>query len=1039
MRLRRLIARNLAWHWRTNLAVIAGVAVTSAVLGGALLVGESVRASLRRLATERLGATEVVLSSANFFREDLARAFPAAAPLIVLEATVRDDRSGARAAVTLYGVDSAFYSFNRVQDAAPTGRTALLSPALARELSAQRGDPLLLRFDAAASVPRESLHGRREMPGRTLRVTVREGVVARSLPEFALRPQQGEVRAIFVPRALLARAIERPGEINTVLLAGAGDPAAILREKFELADLGLHLETLDAGRGLSLTHSSTLLPGAIAAKALPIAPAPAEFLAYLANEIRANGRQVPYSLVAALDARSLEALAHRPVPAGSIVLNDWAARDLGAKPGDRLDLDYFLWSSDGGLQTKTASFTLAAVVPIAGLAADRDIAPRYPGITDAETLGAWDPPFPIDLKKVRPADEDYWKRYRTTPKAWITLQDGQRLWGSRYGKLTSIRAQTPQDKFAAALRAGLDPLESGFSLTSVRAQASAASAGSTDFGEYFLYFSFFVLVSALLLTALFFRLGIEQRLNEIGVLRALGFGRAKERQIFLAEGAVLALAGAAVGSVLALAYAALILHGLRTWWVDAVGTRLITLSFDPPVLAGGALAGLLVALAAILWTLRGVRDVMARGLLAPAAAHPPKAWTRLLAWICLACAAALLVLGALALMPAQAAYFGAGTLLLIAGLIACSRWLRGTPFHLHPHPGASSLARLGARNAAWRPGRSVTSIALIAAAAFLLVSLESFRLDGSSPAGPWSLLAESRIPIFDDPDPKPNWLKFRLKPGDDVSCLNLYQPRNPRIVGAPSEFLEASGIRALLKPPSADGAVPAAVDPNSLLYVLHKKLGDEVVIQREGAPPVRLQLVAELRNSVFQSELIVSEHNFIKLFPEQEGYRVFLIEGSVSDAARLEDELSGYGFDAVSTRERLAAYHRVENTYLSTFQALGGLGLLLGTVGLAAILFRNALERRREFALLRAVGYGRGQVEWMLLAETLLLLAGGLALGTICAALAVLPALLARGGAIPWSGIAALIAAILVSGIAASLLAVRAATRTPLLEALRTE
>ena len=67
-------------------------------------------------------------------------------------------------------------------------------------------------------------------------------------------------------------------------------------------------------------------------------------------------------------------------------------------------------------------------------------------------------------------------------------------------------------------------------------------------------------------------------------------------------------------------------------------------------------------------------------------------------------------------------------------------------------------------------------------------------------------------------------------------------------------------------------------------------------------------------------------------------------------------EAEGFGAVATGTAERLASFHRVENTYLSTFQALGGFGLLLGTVGLATVLMRNVLERRRELALLGAVG-----------------------------------------------------------------------------------
>ncbi len=53
--------------------------------------------------------------------------------------------------------------------------------------------------------------------------------------------------------------------------------------------------------------------------------------------------------------------------------------------------------------------------------------------------------------------------------------------------------------------------------------------------------------------------------------------------------------------------------------------------------------------------------------------------------------------------------------------------------------------------------------------------------------------------------------------------------------------------------------------------------------------------------------------------------------GRARSPVRSRTELQPYGVDAVTTAERLDEFHRVENTYLSTFQALGGLGLLLGT------------------------------------------------------------------------------------------------------------
>ena len=119
-------------------------------------------------------------------------------------------------------------------------------------------------------------------------------------------------------------------------------------------------------------------------------------MSYLANRIRVGDRETPYSLVTALDSP--------PAPAADdgITLNEWAARDLAAKPGDTVTLDYYVWKSDGRLDTATAQFRLAQIVPIAGAAADREFAPDYPGITESDSLHDWDPPFPLDLTRVRP-------------------------------------------------------------------------------------------------------------------------------------------------------------------------------------------------------------------------------------------------------------------------------------------------------------------------------------------------------------------------------------------------------------------------------------------------------------------------------------------------------------------------------------------------------------------------------------------------------------------------------------------------------------
>ena len=146
--------------------------------------------------------------------------------------------------------------------------------------------------------------------------------------------------------------------------------------------------------------------------------------------------------------------------------------------------------------------TVSGVVPIER--GDRNMAPTYPGITDSPTLDDWNPPFPVDLRRIRKVDEEYWEKYRTTPKAFVSLETGQPLWQTRYGSMTSIRVRpqagqsltAARDQYIQRLRAAADPLALGVAVIDVRQQGLEASRGATDFGEYFVYFSLFIVVSA---------------------------------------------------------------------------------------------------------------------------------------------------------------------------------------------------------------------------------------------------------------------------------------------------------------------------------------------------------------------------------------------------------------------------------------------------------------------------------------------------------------------------------------------------------------
>ena len=1176
MRAGGLVLRSLTYYWRTNLAVVLGVATAVAVLAGALLVGDSVRGSLRDLVVQRLGRTDQVVVSTGLLREALADdlradesfagSFASICPMIAMQGVVSDQASGRRASrVLVYGVDDRFWQFHGVATPVRQDPSALpgaaVSAALASEIGTAVGGAVLLRVERPSAVPLESLHGRKDDLARSMRLNVGAIIGPDQLGEFSLRPQQGRVHAVFVPLKRLQQELDLDGRVNTLLVseppAGSIHPAGrtpaslleeLVRKRAALEDSGLTVRLVPSvvAQGpahsvvvqapsptLSVEASGGLLdqPRAAAAEqaATAVSMKAQPVFTYLVNTMRAGDRDVPYSLVTAMDlsfvaqgpstarpeparprvdragveGRELRAgFSLAPLdPSGRppIILNDWTARDLKVQAGDPLTLEYYVWEEPGLLVTRSNDFHVAAVVPSARAAADRSLAPRFPGISDSDSLADWDPPFPLDLRRVRPADEDYWKRYRTTPKAFIPVEVGQRLWRSRYGDRTSLRIVADAsvapadalDRYTARLRTLVDPLAMGLSVQDVAREGVAASRGATDFGEYFTYFSFFLVISALLLTVLFFRLGVEQRAREVGLLRAVGFTTARIQRLFFLEGLLLAAIGGLIGIAGAIGYAAAMMAGLGSWWAGAVGTDALRLHVSPALLAAGVAGAVLAAAACIWWTMRGLSRMTERSLLSgnvsgddrvPAGRRRTMRSPITGAVAFGALGAALMIGSAAGAIDRTGAFFGAGSSLLVSCLCLIAFTLRLPVRRPLAGHGWWSVARLGLRNAAVRPGRSVLAIAVIASASFILISVDAFRrpapdaTDRHSGVGGYSLLVELLVPLAHDPNGRdgreilgiPASLDrviiepFRLRPGDDASCLNLYEPRNPRILGAGRGFIESGRFAFQASLASSDAErvnpwlllnktvtggdariVPVIADANSMTYVLHKALGDDIVINQDGRP-IRLRLVAALADSIFQSELIMSDANFRTLFAGHDGYRLLLVDTTPERAASLASALEkggrDLGADVVSTVERLSEFHRVENTYISTFQTLGGLGLLVGTVGLSAVLFRNVLERRRDLALLGAVGYRKGHVFAVVLMESVLLLAWGLAIGTFCALVAVAPAFAERGGRLPiTAGGGLLLVSVFLAGLVASTLATAAALRAPLLSALRAE
>ena len=198
-----------------------------------------------------------------------------------------------------------------------------------------------------------------------------------------------------------------------------------------------------------------------------------------------------------------------------------------------------------------------------------------------------------------------------------------------------------------------------------------------------------------------------------------------------------------------------------------------------------------------------------------------------------------------------------------------------------------------------------------------------------------------------------------------------------------------------------------------------------------------LRIVAVMPSSILQGSLVMAERNFTWKFPSTAGFRIFLVNAPHDRVAAVSEELSrglqNRGLEVVPAWRRLAEFQAVENTYLGIFQALGGLGLLLGSAGLGIVVLRNVMERRRELALLQAVGFERSALRRLVLSEHCLLIAAGLLIGMSAAGVAVLP----EGGTLPLVLLAVTLAGLAAGGFGWCWLATRVALRGLLLTNLR--
>ncbi|MBW7992154.1 MAG: ABC transporter permease [Planctomycetes bacterium] len=1107
MSLWNLAKRSLSFYWRTNLGVLLAVMVSAIVLTGALVIGDSVRYSLKSMVEARLGETQLALIPNNrFFRAELANDLAkeldtVVAPVLQLRGLIANSDGDKRAnRIEVLGVDGRFFEIGTAQNLLrdSPNQTIILNNPLAVKLGVGVGDEVVLRIEKPSLMPRDVPLTPDSDLSMAFRLVVKAIAGQSDFGSFSLKANQITSLNAFVPLPWLQEQLGRNDEANMLLLA-ANARDDITTEKaneavkkcWQLADAALELHRLQNKDMFEVRSRRVFIEESITTAAINRGDESFGVLTYFVNELSSGDRATPYSMVAAMS---------QPADAGGlmpgdmqdneILINQWLAGDLEVKEGDDIELTYFVLGPMRALREEKTSFRIKAIISMDSSAMDPNLMPDFPGLSDAENCRDWDPGIPIDLDKIRTHDEDYWQKYRGTPKAFVTLRAGQKMWANRYGNLTMIRypaAKGFSENIASRLLDKVSPASVGLFFQSVRSRGIKAGDQANDFGQLFLGLSMFLIIAALILMGLLFVFGIESRREQIGMLLAVGFSPKLVRRLLFIEGGILAVLGVLVGTVAGLIYTKVMIYGLATLWQAAVSGSAIHFHAKPSSLLEGALAAVAVSLIAIWLTLRKqvsrpARELLGGGLELQSFTDKKVLKGRI--GLCVAGAAAVgavLLLGLMGNADSAAVagvFFGAGALLLIAGLglthallrIIASGW----------NNTMASLAGLGLRNTTRRSGRSLAVVGLLACGIFLVVAVGANRHNPLAEAhkrdsgtGGFTLLGESSISILHDlssPSGRQSMslddnvmegvqiVQLRIHEGDDASCLNLNRAQMPQLLALQPNRLQQRGSFAftktiesdngnklwdLLNENLGDNVVPAVGDYATMYWALGKSVGDELDYIDEKGVKFRLRLVGMLKNSILQGSLIISEDAFIKRFPSEDGYRLLLIDAPQEKTEAVADLLSArmrdYGLALTPTTQRLAEFSAVENTYLSIFQLLGGLGLILGSLGLGLVVLRNVLERRGELAMLQAVGFDKTALKRMVFYEHGGLMVGGLACGIIASLVAVSPALKSPGAQIPYFSLVFTIAAIAASGLVWIRVATAFALSGKMLEALRNE
>jgi putative ABC transport system permease protein len=1021
------VAKSTLLSWKQGVVQVLLIVLLSSLITGSLLTGYSVHKSLASSMDEKLGNTDLVISSGlRYFDPGLAKRLGLETNDKVIAVTESEGfcqnfaTSATALNCTVYGIDSCFFSFQDLGSLKLAEGTAAINKALATALGISAGDQIIVRLQESDPIPANAPFSPSAQDPESQVLTVSGILDGPEGGNFSSKISQALPLNIFINAAALksGQGVARANRLyikNSASLSTAGIISK-LNKIIGLNDLGLKLRVPDRRGETEMISDRIFIDGNIAGIAGRKFPEARPVLTYLANSITLKDKTTPYSFISAVHANMVSIRDNK-----SIVLNSWLASDLSAAPGDTVTVSWFVPGTNNSLIEKSGSFIVERILDINDPVMDPSLMPDFPGIAKSTTCSGWDAGIPIMMSRIRQKDEAYWNKYRGTPKAFISYEEGAKLWGNQYGAATSIRFPegTTADSIKEGLQSSFDPESCGFMISDIRTMAGNAASQGVDFGTLFLGLGFFIIVACMILLGIAQVNFFERRKKQVRTYYILGFRNKQITKALLFETGLFGIAGAVIGTAAGILINGILTAALNSVWQGAVMTNTLKMAIGPaPVLTGFISAFAISIIVSWIQVRKFLKKQMAGGAIIPLKRSIK---TNSLFAAGLILGGSFLALAAhLVQKDATLIYYLAGTI-LFSGMIFLIRTYYILPLRSQTIPGAGFSSK---RLNALYPGHATTPAIIIAAGLFAVVitaannlTINDNDLKPEGGTGAYLLWAESAMPVRVNLESSDGKKAFGLDEkelrgmqisqcaivkGDDASCLNLNHVLKPSLLAVdPSEFIKrgsfsfASGLKQgkikntweLLDESPGKNIIYGLADQSVLEWSLKLKTGDTLKYRAESGEELNIVICGALKSSVFQGYVLIGRKQLEQYFPSTPGNSIFLIDGQreSKDIYRIAitERFSNYGMSVTGAGDKLASFFTVTNTYLEVFTIMGIFGMVLGIAGLGLVLILNFTRRKREFALMTATGYSMKQIRRILFREYSVILVFGISTGVI--------------------------------------------------------